>query len=142
MKISARNQLSGTVTAVVMGAVNAEVQVALSGGDTVVASITNTSVATLGLSIGQSVIAVIKAPHISLVTDFGGYRLSARNQLSAVVTAVTVGQVSAEVTMALSGGQPLVASVTHDSVKALGLSKGQSLTAMFKAGAVMLAVPV
>ncbi|MDD2800872.1 MAG: TOBE domain-containing protein [Methylococcales bacterium] len=140
MKASARNQFAGTVSEVRVGAVYAEVDVALAGGETIVASITKESVDTLAIKTGVNVIALVKAPQIIIVTDFGGYRLSARNQLKGVVTQVKPGAVNSEIDIELSGGEQVTATVTNDSVETLGLRKGQAATAVFKAGAVILAV--
>ena len=140
MKASARNQFVGVVSDVRIGAVNAEVHIGLKGGDTIVASITKESAETLDIKTGLEVIALVKAPQIIIVTDFGGYKLSARNQLKGAVTQVKPGAVNAEVDIELSGGEQVTATVTNDSVDTLGLRKGQSVTAIFKAGAVILAV--
>ena len=142
MKASARNQFVGVVSDVRIGAVNAEVHISLKGGDTIVASITKESTETLAIKTGLEVIALVKAPQIIIVTDFGGYKLSARNQLKGAVTQVKPGAVNAEVDIELSGGEQVTATVTNDSVDTLGLHKGQSVTAIFKAGAVILAVAV
>jgi len=141
MKASARNQFTGIVGEVIIGAVNAEVQVGLKGGANIVASITKESAQSLAIKTGKEVIALVKAPQIILVTDFGGYRLSARNQLQGTIVAVKPGQVNAEVDIELSGGEQVAATVTNDSVANLDLGKGQSVTVVFKAGAVILAVP-
>ncbi|WP_026601951.1 TOBE domain-containing protein [Methylomonas sp. 11b] len=140
MKASARNQFSGTVTEVTIGAVNAEVHVGLKGGETIVASITKDSVETLAIETGKKVIVLVKAPQVIVVTDFGGYRISARNQLEGTVTDVKAGAVNTEVDIALPGGDKIAATVTNDSVETLGLRKGQTATAVFKAGAVILGV--
>ncbi len=140
MKASARNQFSGTVQDVVIGAVNAEIHVSLPGGETIVASITKESAENLDLKAGRDVIALVKAPQIILVTDFGGYQLSARNQLLGKVVDIKLGAVNAEVDIELKGGENIAATITNDSVESLGLRKGQAVTAVFKAGAVILAV--
>jgi molybdate transport system regulatory protein len=140
MKASARNQFFGTVNEVIIGAVNAEVHVGLKGGETIVASITKDSVETLAIETGKNVIVLVKAPQIIVVTDFGGYRISARNQLEGTVTNVKAGAVNTEVDIALSGGDNITATVTNDSVETLGLRKGQAASAIFKAGAVILGV--
>lgn len=140
MKASARNQFSGTVTEVTIGAVNAEVHVGLKGGETIVASITKDSVETLAIETGKKVIVLVKAPQVIVVTDFGGYRISARNRLAGTVTEVKAGTVNTEVDIALPGGDKIAATVTNDSVETLGLRKGQTATAVFKAGAVILGV--
>jgi molybdate transport system regulatory protein len=69
MKASARNQFPGIVSEVRIGAVNAEVLVALKGGTIIVAAITKESVETLAIKVGMEVIALVKAPQIIIVTD-------------------------------------------------------------------------
>ena len=64
MRLSARNQLTGTVSAVQVGAVMATVTIQLDGGQEVVASITKDSVDNLALTIGDSVTAVIKSTEV------------------------------------------------------------------------------
>ena len=83
---------------------------------------------------------LVKAPQIIIVSDFGDFKVSARNQLKTTITQVTLGAVNAEVVMELRGGNLITATVTNDSVETLGLVKGAAVTAIFKAGAVILAV--
>ena len=66
MKLSARNQLAGTVTRVVPGAVNTEVVIALAGGNSVAAIITNASAKEMRLSEGVAAVAVFKASSVIL----------------------------------------------------------------------------
>lgn len=140
MKTSARNQFSGIVNSVQIGAVNAEVHIGLSGGATIVATITKESVDTLGITEGKAVLALVKAPQIILVTDFGGYRISARNQLPGTISQIKPGVVNTEVDIDLNGGELVAASITNESAETLGLRKGMAVTAIFKAGSVILAV--
>ncbi|MFM0139051.1 TOBE domain-containing protein [Caballeronia grimmiae] len=63
-KLSARNQLRGTVASVTRGAVNAEVTLSLDEATTVTAIITNQSADTLGLAPGQKAVAVVKASSV------------------------------------------------------------------------------
>ena len=67
MKLSARNQLSGTVVSVNEGAAIANVELDV-GGHRVVASITVEAVRELGLAAGSEVVAVIKASDVLLAT--------------------------------------------------------------------------
>lgn len=140
MKVSARNQFKGTVSEVRPGSVYSEVLVRLKGGATLVAMITKESVDSLAIAPGKDVIAMIKAPHVIIVTDFGGYRISARNQLEGKVVQVKPGAINSEVDIELVGGEKVAATVTNESVEALGLRQGQTATAIFKAGSVILAV--
>ncbi|WP_069704998.1 TOBE domain-containing protein [Burkholderia seminalis] len=66
LKVSARNQLRGRVEAVVAGAVNSEVTLALDGGGTLTAVVTHDSVAALQLDAGRPAIALFKASSVIL----------------------------------------------------------------------------
>ncbi|MCG5074786.1 TOBE domain-containing protein [Paraburkholderia tagetis] len=145
LRTSARNQLYGTVQALVRGAVNDEVSIALPGGQQLVAVVTRESAEALGLAVSAAVVALVKASSVVLVeggalsTDHAA-RLSARNRLSGVVNGVRRGEVNAEVTLELPGGTVIAAVVTDASVDALGLDIGASATAVFKASSVLLGV--
>jgi molybdopterin-binding protein len=68
MKLSARNQLRGTVTRVNRGAAIANVEVDVQG-QRVVASITVEAVDSLGITEGDEAIAVIKASDVMIAKD-------------------------------------------------------------------------
>jgi molybdopterin-binding protein len=63
VKLSARNQLKGRVTAVKSGAVMAEVEVAIEPGQ-VVAAITDTSRSHLDLKEGDEVMVIVKSTEV------------------------------------------------------------------------------
>jgi molybdopterin-binding protein len=69
VKLSARNQLSGTVVEVTPGAVTATVKVALAGGDVVTSSITKEAADELGLAAGTAITVVVKASDVILAVD-------------------------------------------------------------------------
>lgn len=69
MRVSARNQLRGTVASVDLGAVMATVVIRLAGGDEIVSAITKESAASLGLAAGDEVTAVIKATDVIVGKD-------------------------------------------------------------------------
>ncbi len=66
MRLSARNQLQGTVVSVDLGSVMAIVVVRLAGGDEIVSAITKDSAESLDLREGDSVTAVIKATEVMI----------------------------------------------------------------------------
>lgn len=66
LKLSARNQLRGTVSDCKKGAVNGEVTLQLAGGKTVTATITNASIDGLALKEGDPAVAVIKSSSVIL----------------------------------------------------------------------------
>ena len=67
-------------------------------------------------------------------------KISARNQMPGTVKAVTEGQVMAEVVVDIDGGHELVAAITAELVRRLGLQPGSRVTAIIKSTEVMLAV--
>jgi len=140
MKISARNVLAGKVQKVTKGAVDAEVMLVLSGGETVVSIITNSSVDSLGLEVGGAAYAIIKASDVIVGEGLEGSRLSARNILSGLVASVQDGAVNSEVEIELPSGTKIVSSITKESVRALGLKRGDQVSAIVKAPHVLIGV--
>ena len=67
MRLSTRNQLSGTITELNLGAVMATVKVRLDGGDQVVtASITKDAAEDLGLEVGKAATVLIKSTEVMI----------------------------------------------------------------------------
>jgi molybdopterin-binding protein len=67
MKLSARNQLAGTVVAINKGAAIANVELDVAG-QRLVSSITVEAVEELGLEPGAAIVAVIKASDVLIAT--------------------------------------------------------------------------
>jgi molybdate transport system regulatory protein len=139
MKISARNTLSGVVSKVTRGAVNSEVDLTLKGGEKIASVITNESVDTLGLQEGTAAYAVIKASSVMIASDSSS-KLSARNVLGGTIASIHDGAVDSEITLKLAGGSELVAIITKESVKFLGLKAGDAATGIVKASEVLIGV--
>ena len=60
-KISARNQLNGSVEEVTLGTITAKVSVRIAGGALIESVITRQSVEEMGLKVGDTVTALIKS---------------------------------------------------------------------------------
>ena len=127
MAVSARNQLTGTVSAVAMGAVNDEVELTLAGGAKLVAIVTHSSQQALGLAKGKEAIALIKAPWVTLATEDCGLKFSARNQFAGSVSTIT------------DAGFEIVAVVTNESQDEMKLTTGSRVIALIKASAILIA---
>ena len=69
MKLSARNMLKGKVVQIKPGAVNTEIVIELPGGAQVVSVITKESAESLGLAVGKTAYAVIKASSVMIAVD-------------------------------------------------------------------------
>jgi molybdate transport system regulatory protein len=65
-QISARNIFKGKITEINLGSVNAEVQLDIGGGNTIASVITVNSVERLGLKVGNSAAAVVKASDVMI----------------------------------------------------------------------------
>ena len=138
MKISARNQLKGTVANVAEGAVNGVVTIAL-GENTIKAGITMESIKELGLEAGKEAYAIIKATNVMFATGkIAG--ISARNQLAGTVVSVKEGAVNGHVTIELADGNRVSGSITNEAIESLGLAEGAEAVAIIKATDVIVGV--
>jgi molybdopterin-binding protein len=68
MKFSARNQLKGRIVEVKKGATTAHVRIDI-GGQIVTAAITNESAEDLGLAVGKTAYAIVKASSVMVGVD-------------------------------------------------------------------------
>lgn len=140
MKISARNQLKGTISSVAEGAVNGVVTIDL-GNTSVKADITMEAIEELGLKEGMTAYAIIKATNVMFAA--GSERvagISARNQLAGTVASVNKGAVNGHVTLKLADGNTIKGSITNDAIDDLGLAEGAPALAIVKSTDVIVGV--
>ena len=140
MKISARNQLKGTISSVTEGAVNGVVAIDL-GSTTVKADITMEAIKDLGLKEGMDAYAIIKASNVMFAA--GTERIagiSARNQIAGTVVAVNEGAVNGHVTLEIEGGARIKGSITNEAIEQLGLKEGAKALAIVKSTDVIVGV--
>ena len=139
MKISARNQIKGTVKSVKEGAVNAVVVICRGNHNPIKADITMEAVRELGLAEGKEAYAVIKATNVMFATSkLPG--LSARNQIEGTIVKVVEGDVNGHVTIEDADGVRISGSITNEAIEQLGLAEGGKAVAIIKATDVMVAV--
>ena len=69
MRISARNQIAGQIVEVKKGATTAHVRLEIAPGQVVTSSITNEAVDELGLKVGGTAIAIVKASNVMIAVD-------------------------------------------------------------------------
>lgn len=140
MKISARNQIAGTVSAVKEGAVNGVVTIKV-GDETIKSDITMEAIKDLGLAEGKEAVAVIKASNVLVAA--GSERIatiSARNQFPGTVAKVEKGAVNGHVSIEIADGAKITASITNEAIDDLGLAEGAHAVAIVKATDVLVAV--
>jgi molybdate transport system regulatory protein len=140
MTISAGNILSGTVASVIQGAINTEVMLALNGGNSITAVITNESRCLLNVTVGSEAYAMIQASLVMLVKGPHNLKFSTRNSLYGAVKVMNSGDINTEVVVELKDGTAVSAMISSASVQSMELSVGDAVTALFKASSVILAV--
>jgi molybdopterin-binding protein len=69
MRISARNQIKGTVVEVTKGATTSHVRVDIGNGQIVTSAITNEAVDDLAIKAGGKVTVVVKASDVMIAVD-------------------------------------------------------------------------
>ena len=140
MKISARNQLKGTIANVTEGAVNGVVAISL-GDATIKANITMEAVEQLGLAEGKEACAIIKASNVMFaVGDEPLKNISARNQLPRTITSIKKGAVNGHVVLELADGNKITGSITNEAIEQLGLAEGGKALAIIKSTDVIVGV--
>ena len=139
LQTSARNQLFGTVIARTHQQVQQHVEILLSDGHTrLVVALTQQSGDRLQLAPGKEVLALIKAPWITIqrgIQPIG----SADNVLHGTLTHLERGAENDEVLMALPSGEILCATVSKAATAEQELSVGLHITAFFNADQVIIA---
>lgn len=140
MRISARNQLKGTITKVVEGAVNGVVVISL-GDETVKADITLESIKELDLTEGKTAYAIVKATNVMFASGTDCItNISARNQLAGTITKVIKGAVNGHVSLEMADGNVVSGSITNEAIESLGLKVGDPALAIIKATDVMVGI--
>lgn len=139
VKTSARNQLFGTVAAIETGAVYAKVIVELKGGEHVVVNIGMTDLQAMGLRVDADAVILLNPADILLITDAEQHYLVS-NRLPGRVVRIRQDEVSAEVMLALSGGEMLSVSLTTQSLKNMSITEGLNLWAIFNSQAPIVGI--
>ena len=139
LRTSARNALSGTITALRSSEITVEVLVALRGDATVRATVTRVSVHELGLTVGRSVMVLIKA---SLVMIRAAHATSHpdRNCLRGTVRRCVQGATQAEIVLDLGQDRTIAATLTAETARKLDLTPGGEAWALFDPAHVILAI--
>jgi molybdopterin-binding protein len=69
MRISARNQIKGKILEVKKGATTSHIRLEIAPGQVITSSITNEAVDDLGLKVGATATAVIKASDVMIAVE-------------------------------------------------------------------------
>ncbi|WP_426577810.1 molybdenum-dependent transcriptional regulator [Xenorhabdus stockiae] len=154
LQSSARNQFFGTVVERDNGNIQQNICILLTDGKTSIrASVTEQSAERLGLIKGKEVIALIKAPWITLRKgatvscnttssgDIDSFKNAAvfENQLSGQISQIEAGAQCSEIIVNLSSGESLCATLSNQEIESLGFQPSDTVTALFGADKVIIA---
>ncbi|NCA71164.1 MAG: LysR family transcriptional regulator [Sphingobacteriia bacterium] len=136
---SARNHFVGQVVAVTARPVDAEVQIALSGGQRILAGITNESVDCLRLRPGRQVWALVKTVAVSILSASAQPEPGV-NRLCGTVQRIRLSDGPAEVVLALDAGVTIRGVIDASRLEPLGIVEQGSACALFSAASVIIGV--
>ena len=139
LQTSARNQFFATVTERGHQHVQQQVQLLLADGTTRLnAALTEQSADRLQLAPGKEVLALIKAPWVTISPASDPLPAGA-NAFACVVQSLEPGSDNSEVLLTFAGRETLCATVPNTQVTALGLQPGLAVTAQVQPDRVILA---
>ena len=139
LQSSARNQWRAEVLSVKSGVVRHEVTLRLEGGATLIASVSRKINSLMPLDFGRSVIALVKAPMVLLISEAECFEVSAENQFDGQVSDIFQDPISTEIIVRLPSGDHVVAAVSVDEMSELDVKVGDRVTVSFDADAVVIA---
>lgn len=120
LQSSARNQFYSTIQSINVDCVAGFLTLLLSDNQTeMTVYITQSSIKRLNLVVGKSVILLIKAPQIELVTQFQ------LNHYKVKIDTLLQTKDWCELTLSLSSGLKMYATCSHDEARKLELKQGQ-----------------
>ncbi len=137
MKTSARNQLKGIITEIKKGQINSEIILSVADGVDVKAIVTNDAVDEMGLAVGDTAYAIIKASFVMVAKD-KPTNISTRNIIETKILEVKNGMVNSELKLSM-GDQILTAVITEEATEDLDFKVGYTVYALIKANFVILA---
>lgn len=138
METSARNTFTGKVIRVESTPVLSEVTLKTDAGYEITAIITNQSREKIGLEVGMSASALVKATWVILEKGKVPADSSARNAFPGKVTRLASDGVVVDVQGQLSDGTHVCALLTANSMEKLDIKEGDDFVFMFKAMSVII----
>jgi molybdate transport system regulatory protein len=139
-KTSARNRFYGKIDRVVVGDVQAGVEIAAIDGHRVVSVITTHSQKQLGIKVGTLIAAEVKAPWVIIYKGEVAPKCTAENQFAGSVSRISKGKVNSEIVVRISETTELCSILTEKSRKDLQIEEGDSVWAVFNAASVVINV--
>lgn len=137
-KTSARNAFFGKISKIIIGDIQAQIEMTTLGGYRIISIITNNSLERLELRKDLLITAEIKAPWVTLHKSIDPPQSSAENVLKGKVTHIGRGKLTSEFIVEVEDGSQLCSVVTEVSRTRLALSIGDEVWILFSSSAVIL----
>jgi molybdate transport system regulatory protein len=139
-KTSARNFFFGKISGMKRGDIQSQVELTTVEGYPLTTIITNDSLGRLGLKVGKSVSAEVKAPWVVLQRCDEEPECSADNRFKGIIQRINSGSVNTEYVVGISDRIELCSVVSTGSSRLLALRKGDTVWALFNCYCVVLHV--
>lgn len=137
MQISARNQIQGTVTKIILGAVNANIIINTKSGQQLFSNISKNSVINMQIEENSEVVALFKSSNVLLTTN-SDIAISGRNKIEGIIKDIHKDEINCEVIIDIGDNQTIASVVTTQAVEELKLTIGTSITAIIKSNDIMI----
>lgn len=142
IKTSSLNQLFGSVTTVRPGAVNAEVDIQLSGNLEIKVTVSLSELHNVGLRAGMDVVLLINCTEVIITPNPDSGCYSASNRLPCTVLRVHFDEINAEISVLLPNDETLTCLITRESAKAMKLIADSSAWVLFKSNAPVIGIKI
>jgi molybdate transport system regulatory protein len=137
-KTSARNSFFGKITSIKKGDIQAKVEMATVGGNTVTTVITNDSLLRLGLKRGSLITAEVKAPWVILQKSDREPESTAENRFAGTIARINRGNITTEYVVRISDGTELCSVVTRYNACQMGFQENDRVWVIFNSFSVVL----
>lgn len=136
LKTSARNQFFGTVSKITTDAMTSDVVVTLKTQESIIVQITNESLKSLEVTIGQGVYVLVKSSWVRLSQE----KTSLANIFLARIAQIKEEKGALEVWLNTTGGNRIVATLSAQAAHKLQLAEGGEIFASFDPQSAILGI--
>ena len=136
---SARNQLSGIITHMDIGAMTTKIVLQLHGGEMITSTITAKAAHDLALGINAQAYAIIKSSDVTFDTTPPS-AMQGLNTIKGVIDRLDQGTETTEVVLLINGGIKIVGIIDNQTANSQGFKIGLTCYALFSSSQVIIGI--